>query len=250
MVSIKVQEATVRTAAVEIKALTVNGKQVTMGLFRQLKNEPLVDIETGLLRGVPWGTVNYFFGSCSADHSHIVWQSGDELRRSCELWTHPRRVAPTIADQINAWEDCITADVHAYLWWLWLYGDKEELLSIFNADMVAIDTPSYHVTRSLPPFRSITPFNECRCEYPAIRVSRYASGEWAYVSGEWAYVSMPYEASAKQLLGDTSQEKLLANMEVSCRAKDTLRREQESIAGTYSKTNESLRQLPQLFIAV
>ena len=61
---------------------------------------------------------------------------------------------------------------------------------------------------------------------------------------------MPYEASAKQLLGDTSQEKLLANMEVSCRAKDILRRDQESIAGTYSATNESLRQLPQLFIAV
>ena len=102
MVSIKVQEATVRTAAVEIKALTVNGKQVTMGLFRQLKNEPLVDIETGLLRGVPWGTVNYFFGSCSADHSHIVWQSGDELRRSCELWTHPAVWPPRLQTKLTS----------------------------------------------------------------------------------------------------------------------------------------------------
>lgn len=76
-------EASVKTASVEIKALTVSGKQVTLAVFRQLKNEQLIDTYTGKLVGTPWGTVNYFFGDCRDNHLHIVWQKGDELRRSC-----------------------------------------------------------------------------------------------------------------------------------------------------------------------
>jgi hypothetical protein len=76
------QEATVKTATVEIKALTVSGKQVTMGVFRQLINEPVID-DWGNLEGIAWGRVNYFFGDCKPDHMHVVWQKGTELRRAC-----------------------------------------------------------------------------------------------------------------------------------------------------------------------
>lgn len=94
---ISVYEASVRAATVEIKALVVSGKQVTLSVFRQLKSEDVIDLETIELRGLPWGTINYFWKGCSdwedqgsrerigsADaHLHVVWQSGQELRRAC-----------------------------------------------------------------------------------------------------------------------------------------------------------------------
>jgi hypothetical protein len=85
---INVRDAQIKTAKVEIKSLTVSGKQVTMGVFRQLIKEPVIDPETFELRGLPWGTVNYFPKPCTPNHLHVVWQKGTELRRACvpELW--------------------------------------------------------------------------------------------------------------------------------------------------------------------
>lgn len=82
-----VKEATVQTVQVEIKALKVGKKQVTMGLFRQLPYQDLLDVETLQLRGVPWGHVNYWWENdgCSwhqGPRLHVVWQRGDELRRA------------------------------------------------------------------------------------------------------------------------------------------------------------------------
>lgn len=93
-----VHNAQITTATVEIKTLTIGGKQVTQAVFRQLKEESLIGND-GTLRGVPWGTVNYHpdprckqtgphrdqwsHGQyCNAEHLHVVWQQGAELRRS------------------------------------------------------------------------------------------------------------------------------------------------------------------------
>ncbi|MFF1548727.1 hypothetical protein [Streptomyces sp. NPDC058291] len=77
------QNATITTAAVEVKALTIGGKQVTLSVFRQLQEETLISNE-GTLNGVPWGYVNYHPDKCADDqpHWHIVWQHGDQLRRA------------------------------------------------------------------------------------------------------------------------------------------------------------------------
>ena len=77
-------EATIQTASVSVKALTIEGRQVTLAVFRQLKDERLLSNE-GHLAGIPWGTINYFWGDCSKKkpHLHVVWQKEDELRRSC-----------------------------------------------------------------------------------------------------------------------------------------------------------------------
>jgi hypothetical protein len=81
---ISTHEATVKTAAVEVKTLTISGKQVTLAMFRQFLKEPLLDERSGDLLGVPWGTVNYFWGGCTeGNHLHVVWQKGLELRRCC-----------------------------------------------------------------------------------------------------------------------------------------------------------------------
>jgi len=76
--------AVITTASVEIKTLTVSGRQVTQALFRQLREEKLI-AEDGTLNGVPWGYVNYHPDKCgdhSDTHQHFVWQVGNELRRS------------------------------------------------------------------------------------------------------------------------------------------------------------------------
>jgi len=89
-------EAVVKTATVGIRTLTVSGKQVTLAVFRQLLNERLLDPYTADLAGVPWGRVNYFPSPCAANHLHIVWQTGDNLRRAC---VYPRRDQDVRADE-------------------------------------------------------------------------------------------------------------------------------------------------------
>lgn len=77
------QNATITTAAVEVKALTISGKQVTLAVFRQLKEQPLIG-DDGTLNGEPWGVVNYHPDKCGDDpeHLHVVWQNGSDLRRA------------------------------------------------------------------------------------------------------------------------------------------------------------------------
>ena len=87
------QNAVIKTATVEIKALTVSGRQVTQAVFRQLREEPLI-AEDGTLNGVPWGYVNYHPDKCDDwrvdhRHQHIVWQRGEGLLRS-QVAVRPR----------------------------------------------------------------------------------------------------------------------------------------------------------------
>lgn len=78
-----VHNAEIKTAAVEIKALTVSGRQVTQSVFRQLKETPLVT-DGGHFAGLPWGSINYHPDKCAdySEHLHVVWQKDQELRRA------------------------------------------------------------------------------------------------------------------------------------------------------------------------
>ena len=95
--SITANQATVETASVDVRVLTISGKQVTLAVFRQLIEEPLVDPRDGTLAGVPWGKVAYCPGKAcslhdrSPGHLHVVWQKGGQLRRSAvpERWPDP-----------------------------------------------------------------------------------------------------------------------------------------------------------------
>ncbi len=78
------QNATITTATIQVQAMTIGARQVTLSVFRQLIEEPLI-ADDGTLNGEPWGTVNYHPGKCGesyAEHWHAVWQRGEELRRS------------------------------------------------------------------------------------------------------------------------------------------------------------------------
>lgn len=78
---VTVENAQIKTAAVEIKTLTISGRQVTLSVFRQIQEEDIFD-ENLALKGVPWGTVNYFWKEdFTKDKIHLLWQRGKELRR-------------------------------------------------------------------------------------------------------------------------------------------------------------------------
>lgn len=79
---INIKDAQIKTAAVEIKTLTISGKQVTLSVFRQIEEENIIDEETMKFNGIPWGQVNYFWKEEYQDYKlHILWQKGNELRR-------------------------------------------------------------------------------------------------------------------------------------------------------------------------
>lgn len=87
VMKLTVQNAEVKTATVEVKTLTISGKQVTLAVFRQLRESTLLKFhndDTMTLNGVPWGWVNYHPDKCAVDypHRHVVWQKGLELRRA------------------------------------------------------------------------------------------------------------------------------------------------------------------------
>jgi hypothetical protein len=82
-VPLTIHNAEINTVSVEVKTLTVSGKQVTLAVFRQLRERKLV-AEAGTLNGLPWGIVNYHPDKCGNDddHIHVVWQDAQELCRS------------------------------------------------------------------------------------------------------------------------------------------------------------------------
>lgn len=116
---ITAREATIKTTAVEVKALTISGRQVTLSVFRQLKDEAILDEDTVQLRGVPWGIVNYFWGDCAkaSEHLHVVWQKGDELRRAC---VYPK------PESTRGWVQRQRRMRNAFLWWIAAVSTRED----------------------------------------------------------------------------------------------------------------------------
>jgi len=93
-VIVKVEEATINTATIRIRMLTIDRRKVTLSLFRQLKQKEVIDPDSGELMGKPWGTVNYFWSDCDGNydpedvnrrgrHLHVIWSDDDELYRDC-----------------------------------------------------------------------------------------------------------------------------------------------------------------------
>lgn len=85
--SIDVNHAELHTATVELKMITVNQRQMTLSVFRQIPERRLIDGETMKLNGVPWGWVNYFWPDVKIPFNakgavQVVWQKDATLYRS------------------------------------------------------------------------------------------------------------------------------------------------------------------------
>jgi hypothetical protein len=103
-----VHNASVTTMTVEVKTLTIGARQVTQGIFRQLIEERLI-AEDGTLNGTPWGHVTWHPGNCPTEpHRHVVWQRGEELRRSTV--TREIRFGYFDADMADAYLDVLVSE--------------------------------------------------------------------------------------------------------------------------------------------
>ena len=132
---ITVEEALIRTATVEIKSLTVSGRQVTLAVFRQLDQSNLIDYDLLKLNGVVWGRVNYHpdCDHTSAKHVHLIWQSGTELKRDCVSFND---ACGRKEDHNIAYEDAFfnlvmvnSLDKHVY-WNIEYVGNKKQLFDV------------------------------------------------------------------------------------------------------------------------
>lgn len=84
------RSAVVATAAVDVRTLTLSGKQMTLAVFRQL---PRAETDAGSIVGVAWGTVNYHpdpecKGLRDEDHLHVVSNDDGRLVRTIVIDPH------------------------------------------------------------------------------------------------------------------------------------------------------------------
>lgn len=72
----------VNTASVVIKTLQLEGKQITLAVFRQIIEEDIIQWEPRAeLKGIGWGHVRYQVEDDFNNCINLIWQKGSELRR-------------------------------------------------------------------------------------------------------------------------------------------------------------------------
>jgi hypothetical protein len=243
-----VQNAAITTARVEIKTLTVSGKQVTLAVFRQLQDQQLIH-DNGTLAGQPWGVVNYHPDKCAnaPAHWHVVWQEDDQLRRSSVP------MEPTFDDFwpeeghcfINSWlHDLVTTGTSTY------FPDDPPVSKLASKDRLRIRTihgfPA-HVALSQEGMAAANAYLEAqRFETLARNSSPHAPAGWmtSQLDGakEQLAAALPALAAEVQGFGGTTDE-LYRDYEAAI--------DQEQARRTrHHEVRNLITQLPQLFIAV
>lgn len=215
---VTVENAQIKTAAVEIKTLTISGRQVTLSVFRQIQEEDIFD-ENLALKGVPWGTVNYFWKEdYTKDKIHLLWQIGKELRRCILLrkpyWRDHNRVSE------HDYVPVIKNNLDVYFKTLW---------DIFIAEM-----PSKDVNQTS---------NDCLMNVQFLRrvLDGHKDGKYHYYNKE----ELRNEETVKMFLENA--------IDILSRNKKILEREtikKDAMIKKYSEIIETFVSLPHLFIAV
>jgi hypothetical protein len=137
-------DVAIRTAQVEIRILTVNLKQMTLAVFRQLPLRGDHELLNGWVQ--PWGWVNYHIG-CRAlrdedgdtpEHIHVVCEGDGRLWHV--LFTRdPQHVPPRSVRRLGdppglVREGATQADVEAFKHrWYEKYEEVESLGQLFIA---------------------------------------------------------------------------------------------------------------------
>lgn len=269
-----VHNAQLSTATVQVRTLTISGKQVTLAVFRQLKDEPIISGK-GTLNGIPWGTVNYHPDRCGdqPDHWHVVWQKGDELRRCSVEKRQPLFVAKgwdvrlycekdvkdnlfdmSAEDLLNGYMSYLTLGSDHKPWNGFIYGwdgdvyGCEEKLGYrleFDFDQsIAKAMMVYFYTKDIVPFHDKLPYN--------IQVGRVFGSDYRLVLEE-------VEMVGETLTKEEATEKY-RNMALEYLKEYKTQSVNMSIFESYEydaevrrRTNDlkkSFHDLPQLFIAV
>jgi hypothetical protein len=66
---------------ITVSTVTIDGKRLSSSVLKQIVVEPLLDEESGELRGIPIGWVNVHQKDCPAyQHLHVLWMRDHALR--------------------------------------------------------------------------------------------------------------------------------------------------------------------------
>lgn len=212
---INISDVKLKSLSVEIKALTVNGKQMTLAVFRQLPARELWDKQFKLL-GIPWGRVRYFWGEdkdCTG--FQVVWQDADILYRSMHYQPRPVVEYTRKRDLENRLRDLSLA---------WPRSEPELVVEDFTPPMEVPDfTKRYHPDMTLERYRL-----ECRQK----NIDANARHR------------QQYENDLKQY-----REKEQARAELAAQIKAIDDRSAAAFAA-WTRAHQALEALPQLFIAL
>ena len=123
---ITIEDVSLKSMAVEIKALTVSGKQMTLSVFRQL---PRVSIWNNLFEqiGTPWGRVLYFWGDAKdCDGFQVVWQRDSQLFRS--LHWQPKQYSVDCAAINKLESEIYELQAHSFKYYSIYKRDEQRLM--------------------------------------------------------------------------------------------------------------------------
>src|SRR5947209_9183628 len=81
-VTIPTNTAMIQERQVSIQVLTIGTKQVTQSLYKQLVEAQVIGKDL-ILNGHIWGWVNLHADCKNEEHLHVIWESNDQLKRSC-----------------------------------------------------------------------------------------------------------------------------------------------------------------------
>ncbi|GAA3375562.1 hypothetical protein [Streptomyces racemochromogenes] len=253
------QNATILTASVEVQTLTISGRQVTLSLFLQIPERPLIS-DDGTLNGVPWGRVNYHPDRCEPgvgkegrrtitvpEHTHLIWQCGEDPFRAKvdvvpEFDEHGMNAKAVyspagdivVAVEVQSYLDAVTAGGEAEYPLEKGWADHKRSIQEADDSMLIVEAPSEALA-------ALTAYAETKRTEHSLTDSR----EWYREEAEKALAA--YEdrkAALDRRIAATgwTLEELLERREQDFRAE--LARRQR-----YRDLRATLAELPQLYIA-
>ena len=229
--------------------MTVSGKQVTLAVFRQLRNEPVIGAD-GELAGQLWGVVNYHPDKCAdkAAHWHVVWQRGSDLLRS---------LVPADAGHGWFWPDegdrLVTAAVREFV----VHGTYGPFTGPLPLKDLAnwLDETSPGMVLESVPFEVRGALSECGTRVAKAALDRNQARELAQLRSDEPWYEQRRQAAEEALAAQLAQldeeiaeygadmQQLLAEYRAAVAAERS-RRER------HARARAAIADLPQLFIAV
>lgn len=256
-----IREATVQTVQIEIKALKVGKKQVTMGLFRQLPHTTLLDPDTVQFRGVPWGYVNYWWDGDGAgfgrgEKLHVVWQLGERLHRAVVYQEpDPNWMSHFRSEQqalMNAWLLLRLAEAEQFEMGKNTWGEKRDITIDGRKFMVNFEQSEWYAIEHYWHWRMIDPMEVAERSISSYQRAIMTAGDvaealaknHAYQCEQKADALARYDAllDARGFKG-----RELQSVQEDIQQVQNARRRYQAL---WESQWEVLNQLPQLFIAV
>lgn len=237
MTEILATEATLSTLKVEIKALTVSGKQMTLAVFRQLPTQKTYDCEMNLRLDVRyWGIVRYAIKD--EGDVWVVMEQGGRLYRG-RFYRERDYPYPDFSELHRAELNYRDA-LHGSGLWNWLHDQYECRTMLDNEayDKLLVWADS-ETSKRVGEIQEATRKKAESGDRP--------SGATSIYGDTYSYFDSQITRGRERI---AALEKWTPQIEIVLQSYNEYRDEQDAHEGRYVSSKTRLLALPQLFIAV